>query len=359
MATQARVAGTVKIDGVAAARDVIVIKDDPAGRAVVAVGQSAGDGTFDITYNDWAGAVIALALDEYGDEFSTETALNMGQVVHPITPNGYVYKVTDAGTTGTEEPTWPTTGSVQSGGVTFAAQPYYRPVASGPLQGVVVAISPYLAAVMESSPVAYWRLNDTQLPVMVAEVGDDGAFEGAPSLGVSGLTGDGTAVQLGDGDYLSTSNPLAGAGSTFTIEMVVSGIDGSATQNALAADGLSSSYGLIVGYSPGVVGVSEARIYHSGTNVDVSFPVTDGGTHHVAFVFDEGSPAENIRVFVDGIKVDSVTASLSVSHRSSLYFGSWRNTLEGIYDEIAIYHRALSDAEIADHYDASGIGQSQ
>lgn len=135
MATQARVAGTVKIDGVAATRDVIVIKDDPAGRQVVAEGQSAGDGTFDITYNDWAGSVIVLALDEYGDEFSTETALNMGQVVHPETPNGYVYQVTAAGTTGTEEPAWSTSGSVTSGGVTFNALPYYRPVASGPLQG--------------------------------------------------------------------------------------------------------------------------------------------------------------------------------------------------------------------------------
>jgi len=137
MATQARVAGTVKIDGVAAARDVIVIKDDPAGRQVVAEGQSAGDGTFDITYNDWAGAVIALALDEYGDDFAPETALNAGQVVHPSTPNGYVYKVTAAGTTGTEEPTWSTGGSVTSGSVTFNALPYYRPVASGPLKGAL------------------------------------------------------------------------------------------------------------------------------------------------------------------------------------------------------------------------------
>lgn len=139
MATQARVAGTVKIDGVAATRDVIVIKDDPAGRQVVAEGQSAGDGTFDITYNDWAGSVIVLALDEYGDEFSTETALNMGQVVHPETPNGYVYQVTAAGTTGTEEPAWSTSGSVTSGGVTFNVLPYYRPVASGPLEGILEA----------------------------------------------------------------------------------------------------------------------------------------------------------------------------------------------------------------------------
>jgi hypothetical protein len=133
--TQARIAGTVMIDGTPASRDIVVISDNPSGRQVIAQGQSAGDGTFDITYNDWAGAVIALALDEYGDEFTPETPLNAGQVVHPETPNGYVYQVTAAGTTGTEEPTWSTSGSVTSGGVTFNALPYYRPVASGPLQG--------------------------------------------------------------------------------------------------------------------------------------------------------------------------------------------------------------------------------
>lgn len=135
MTTQARIAGTVMIDGVPAARDVIVISDDPAGRQVVGEGASESDGTFDITYEGWAGSVIALALDQYGDAFAAETALSQGEIIHPNTPNGYVYEVTTAGTTGTEEPTWSTSASVTSGSVTFNPRPYYRPVASGPLQG--------------------------------------------------------------------------------------------------------------------------------------------------------------------------------------------------------------------------------
>lgn len=129
------IAGTVQIDGVAVARDIVVIKDDPAGREVVAVGQSAGDGTFDISYSGWNGAVIALALDRYGQAFEVETALNAGTIIHPTIPNGYVYEVTVAGTTGITEPAWPTSGSVQSGSVTLNAVPYYRPVASGPITG--------------------------------------------------------------------------------------------------------------------------------------------------------------------------------------------------------------------------------
>ncbi|MEQ3723516.1 hypothetical protein [Alcanivorax sp.] len=180
MATQARVAGTVKIDGVAAARDVIVIKDDPAGRQVVADGHSEADGTFDITYSDWAGSVVVLALDEYGDEFTTGTALNMGQVVHPATPNGYVYKVTAAGTTGTEEPTWPTTGSVQSGGVTFAPRPYYRPIASGPLQGDVATVQGPASLFLSGEPGVWLDPGDISTLFQDAEGTIPVRFDGDP-----------------------------------------------------------------------------------------------------------------------------------------------------------------------------------
>lgn len=132
---QAHIAGIVTIDEVAVSRQIVIVDDDPAGRKVVGTGQSATDGTFDIAYDDTGFSVIALALDEYGAEFATETALNQGAIIHPTTPNGYVYEVSVAGTTDTTEPTWSTSTSVQSGDVTFTPRPYYRPIASGPLQG--------------------------------------------------------------------------------------------------------------------------------------------------------------------------------------------------------------------------------
>ena len=138
MPSESHIAGTVKIDGVAAARDVVVIKDDPAGRQVIAEGTSAGDGTFDISYTDWTGPVIAIALDTYGQAWEAEAPLNAGTVVHPSTPNGYVYRVTSAGTTGATEPTWSTSGSVTDGSVTYEVVEYWRPQASGPLEGEVI-----------------------------------------------------------------------------------------------------------------------------------------------------------------------------------------------------------------------------
>ena len=129
------VAGTVQINGVAAQRELVVISDNPAGREIIAEGESGGGGAFDVSYSGWAGAVIVVALDEYGSLFPASTPLNAGAVVHPTTPNGYVYVVTEAGTTGATEPVWSTSGSVASGSVTFAPRAYYRPVASGPLLG--------------------------------------------------------------------------------------------------------------------------------------------------------------------------------------------------------------------------------
>lgn len=133
-----RVAGTMKVKGVATQRDLIVVSDDPSGRQIVGEGESETDGTFDLTYTGWDGAVIVVALDYYGVAFSAVTPLNVGNVVHPTIANGYVYVVTDAGTTGASEPAWSTSGSVVSGSVTFAPRPYYRPVGSGPLKGELV-----------------------------------------------------------------------------------------------------------------------------------------------------------------------------------------------------------------------------
>lgn len=132
------VAGTVTIDGVTASRPILIIADDQVdGRRVLAEGESNEDGTFTIQYGGWSGNIIALALDKYGDDWTAETAVNEGTVIHPTTANGYVFTCSAAGTTGVTEPAWSTDGttSVTDGSVTWTPSPYYRPVASGPLQG--------------------------------------------------------------------------------------------------------------------------------------------------------------------------------------------------------------------------------
>lgn len=129
-----RVAGTVLIDGEPAERDVVVISNEGSERRVVGEGRSLGNGSFDIAYN-YAGPVITLAVDDTGREWEAEAELEQGDIVHPSQPNGYVFVVTVGGTTGTQEPDWNIEGTTQSGEVTLDARPYYRPIASGPLNG--------------------------------------------------------------------------------------------------------------------------------------------------------------------------------------------------------------------------------
>lgn len=157
----AHISGTVNIDGNPAARQVIVISDDPNGRTVLGEGLSAADGTFDIEYSDWGGAVIALAIDVYGGDWSSETPLASGTIIHPTAPNGYVYEVTSGGTTGTTEPTWSTTDPVNDGSVTYSPKAFYRPIASGPLQGEILQDGTQPEPTPGPTPYRYFRINIT------------------------------------------------------------------------------------------------------------------------------------------------------------------------------------------------------
>lgn len=52
--------------------------------------------------------------------WAASTAYSVGDTAQPTTANGYYYRCTVAGTSGSTEPTWPTTsGTVADGGVTW------------------------------------------------------------------------------------------------------------------------------------------------------------------------------------------------------------------------------------------------
>lgn len=90
-------------------------------------------------------------------------AVTTGQTTIPAAPNGHVYRCSTAGTTGTTEPTWPTTsaGTVTDGGVTWtemtpdfqagnsnvtASEANYTGYARAPLAGLMGASASEIAA---------------------------------------------------------------------------------------------------------------------------------------------------------------------------------------------------------------------
>lgn len=129
----ATVSGVTTLDGGPVSTLVVVVSADVTNPAVL--GQGVSDevtGAYSITVN-YTDEVMVFTMQDYGAEWSASATLAVDDVVHPATPNGYIYRVTQAGDTGTTEPTWPTTDgeTIADGGVTYVTELLLEPKIAG------------------------------------------------------------------------------------------------------------------------------------------------------------------------------------------------------------------------------------
>ena len=119
----------VLINGVGVARAIWII--NPHTHQLITRTQSANDGAYSVTLPDDTDSVIAVALDDFNDQFKILTRYQVGDRVRPSNYQGQMYEVIIVGTSGSSEPQWhaSNTGLIVSGSATFKAVPYYRPVA--------------------------------------------------------------------------------------------------------------------------------------------------------------------------------------------------------------------------------------
>ena len=145
--TLGTITGTVKIDGVAAQRQLIGISyapqefdgEDEPRRIVVGETTSAEDGTYTLETPGFIDEVIVLALDNYGEIWRPNRAYEVGDRIRPTRGNetGYGYDITIAGDSGSTEPEWwvpaggSDTGSI--GAATAQAKPLWWSVAHAPI----------------------------------------------------------------------------------------------------------------------------------------------------------------------------------------------------------------------------------
>jgi hypothetical protein len=78
-----------------------------------------------------------------------------------------------------------------------------------------------------------------------------------------------------------------------------------------------------------------------------------GVFHHVAGTYD-GSV---MRLYLDGVEIDSLTVSGTVGAGTAVTLGSAAEPLHGLLDEVEIYNRALSASEIQAIFNAGELGK--
>ncbi|MFV2069956.1 MAG: LamG-like jellyroll fold domain-containing protein, partial [Pirellulales bacterium] len=210
----------------------------------------------------------------------------------------------------------------------------------------------YAAAVLGDTPLAYWRLNeggptaaDSSTSAVVHDgTYENGVFQGARSL----LIGDLAARFDGSNDRIVVPDDAELRPAGLTVEALVlpeSGIGNGDTVLIKTSTGSwNDGYGLY--YNAGKI-----RFFvNNSSSGSVEAPITLDTWSHVVGTYD----GSQVRLYVNGTLVNSRVYTTPLNHSTnSLQIGqgtSSYQTWTGRIDDVAIYDRALTDTEIADHH---------
>ena len=211
---------------------------------------------------------------------------------------------------------------------------------TGPVQGMV----------------GYWKFDENSgtIPADSSSSGNNGALNDA-SAWIVGKYGSALDFGTSAGKYVSIadSNSIDIGTSDFTVAAYVK-----TSSTAGGAIISKTDLGTSPGYYFGITSnwrqiyfeVRDSASFVNGAN-DVSLPLNDGNWHHVAIVFKRGG---NPEFYFDGA-VQTIAATLTIptgdfSNNRPLFIGESEggvNHFNGVIDEVRIYNRALSAAEIA------------
>jgi hypothetical protein len=108
------------------------------------------------------------------------------------------------------------------------------------------------------------------------------------------------------------------------------------------------------------------RVKDGGITTDVhsTTAVTDSSWHHIAVVRDSSTLLKGTtRIYVDGVVRDSAVHAYADGFSSQLKLDIGHYNLSpyyhyrGVLDELALYNRALTGAEVLDHYSRGQVGK--
>jgi len=221
----------------------------------------------------------------------------------------------------------------------------------------------YGQAVWDSDPTTWWRMDETSGTTARSSAvsGGAGTYTGGPTLGVPGPTLYGstanTAVGFdGQDDGVYTRTPLINP-TTFSTELWFSSTSASGGKLISFGDrqsGGSSNYDRHVYLQPD--GHLTFGTWTGQANLVTSERAYNDGAWH-QMVATMGS--DGMRLYVDGVEV-----GFNPNTGAQGYTGYWRvggdtpwngdAYIRGSVDEVAIYNRVLSSAEVLGHWNAAG-----
>jgi hypothetical protein len=214
----------------------------------------------------------------------------------------------------------------------------------------------YSGAVLHDAPEAYYRLDEASGEVAhdASGHGYDGTYGPDVTLNFPGALGSGDpAIGLRPFTYTSVpgavSLPGTWGGPSWT-EATLEGwvqwkpsATGSDTLNLWNTNTTSSFVSIrSTVYGSGATIFTDAQPYGFG----FSLAVPAAGWHYLAVVVKSGASA----LYVDGVPV--ATAAQTFGYLTSTITPQTLGGTNGVLDEVAIYHRALTAADIARHYAA-------
>lgn len=132
------VKGVVKIGGVTKPRFVRVLSAIDFAR--INDGLSGADGSFSLKCGFYSDVVMVATYEPYGDLPAVNKGYVLGDIIHPVTPNGFRYLCTKAGNSGATLPPepWSTSAALTIGAAIFTPDPVYQPQLHGPIKPVLV-----------------------------------------------------------------------------------------------------------------------------------------------------------------------------------------------------------------------------
>lgn len=204
--------------------------------------------------------------------------------------------------------------------------------------------------------VSYWPLDDSNIDggtVRDIVGGNDGTVAGDPQI-VAGKIGEALEFN-GDGDFVNCGTDASlNLTDAITIEVwmnpAVVGEGGANVGPACKAQSGVDPWSWQLRYNApgGFMGFQFNGDPEGSTWISVQENLSPGQWYHIVGTFD----GSNVVCYLDGVEKDRGAIS-GISGGDSAFFiaqDGWDNTFNGTVDEVRIYGRALSDAEVQQNY---------